>query len=473
MHASAAQKADYHHRHHPDQAPGSMVGRSIDGGNLQFTRLIGVGTYGEVYHAVDRRSGDSYAVKVLPRKPSHTRAPACSRAVNEPFIDARLLSREVALCSRIPRHSNIIGLVRMLHTQDQLFMVMEHCSGGDLYENISKNPYFRLAGNDALVRRLFLQLVSAIAHCHRHGVYHRDIKPENVLVSRDGLNVKLIDFGLATSDPWCREIGCGSAYYMSPECQGGIATPVDRYAAAPNDVWALGVILINLTTGRNPWNRAHITDPLFRRFLADKSFLCQAIRATPSFAHIIHRVLDPNPDTRCTLDELHRLVKYCPRFVEPLPRPQTFPHECTYDTHRSFARHDPHRHPQTLFLDGMASPVSEPSVAGRPAPTAVVAPAEACTEALDVRLQPKVAQQQQHPAGTASPQCAAAPPEQFVYLPLRVPGLGEAAAAAAAAAASSHAIADAVCASALLGHHHHHDPILASGGRLLCAATKD
>ncbi|KAJ2444417.1 Serine/threonine protein kinase [Coemansia sp. RSA 2440] len=294
--------------------PGAMVGHSIDNGNLQFVKLVGVGTYGEVYHTVDRRTGESYAVKVLPRK---LPVPAGPRQTDDPFVDARLLSREVSLYARIPSHSNIIRLERMLHTQDQLFMVMEHCAGGDLYENISKNPYFHLPGNDALIRRLFLQLVAAIAHCHKHGVYHRDIKPENVLVSRDGLNVKLIDFGLSTSDQWCREIGCGSAYYMSPECQGGVVVPVDRYAAAPNDVWALGVILINLTTGRNPWNRAHVSDPLFSRFVSDKSFLCRAIRATPAFEHIICRVLDINSVTRCSLDELYMLVKSCARFVDP------------------------------------------------------------------------------------------------------------------------------------------------------------
>ncbi|PIA19540.1 kinase-like protein [Coemansia reversa NRRL 1564] len=294
---------------------GSMIGHSIDNGNLQFVKLIGVGTYGEVYHTVDRRSGESYAVKVLPRK--YCESLAQSRSSDEPFVDARLLSREVSLYARIPTHSNIVRLERMLHTKDQLFMVMEHCAGGDLYENISKNPYFHIPGNDTLVRRLFLQLVSAIEHCHKNGVYHRDIKPENVLVSRDGLNIKLIDFGLATGETLCREIGCGSAYYMSPECQGGISSPVSGYLAAPNDIWALGVILINLTTGRNPWNRAHITDPLFHRFIYDKSFLCHAIRATPSFKHIIHRVFDLNPNTRCSLEELRLLVKGCPRFVEP------------------------------------------------------------------------------------------------------------------------------------------------------------
>ncbi|KAJ1954592.1 Serine/threonine protein kinase [Linderina pennispora] len=292
---------------------GAMVGHSIDNGNLQFTKLVGVGTYGEVYHTADRNTGEVYAVKVLPRK-----SPAAQPSpmpTDKPYVDARLLCREVALYSRIPPHSNIIQLKRMLHTHDQLFMVMEHCAGGDLYENISNNPYFHLPGNDALIRRLFLQLVSAIEHCHNNGIYHRDIKPENVLVTHDGLNVKIIDFGLSTDQPWCREIGCGSAYYMSPECQGGINGNVQQYAAAPNDVWALGVILINLATGRNPWNKAHVSDPLFHRYLTDKYFLCNAIHATPEFQHIIHRTLEVDPTKRCSLQELRQLVQNCHRFV--------------------------------------------------------------------------------------------------------------------------------------------------------------
>lgn len=296
---------------------GAMVGHSIDSGNLQFVKLVGVGTYGEVYHTVDRRNGESYAAKVLYRKSTipAIRGNHHKSSLEGNFVDAQLLCREVALYSRISPHSNIIRLERMLHTREQLFMVLEHCSGGDLYENISSNPYFSMPNNEALLRRLFLQLVSAIEHCHKHHVYHRDIKPENVLVTRDGLNVKLIDFGLATDQPMCREIGCGSAYYMSPECQGGLDGTISEYAAAPNDVWALGIILINLTTGRNPWNRAHVSDPLFNRFLIDRTFLYNAIRATPEFAYIIHRVLDINPKTRCTLQELRQLVQHCPRFV--------------------------------------------------------------------------------------------------------------------------------------------------------------
>ncbi|KAJ2051680.1 Serine/threonine protein kinase [Coemansia sp. S16] len=298
---------------------GGMTGYAIDNGNLQFARLMGAGTYGEVYHAVDRSTGESYAVKVLPRVPNQL---SNDMAMGAPIVDGRKLSHEAALFARIPPHENIIRMVRMMHTNTQLFVVMEFCSGGDLFENVSKNPHFRLPGNDSLIRRLFLQLISAVQHLHNHGIYHRDIKPENVLVTRDGLNVKLIDFGLATDKPWCPEIGCGSAHYMSPECQGGVNGDVYQYAAAPNDVWALGIIIINLVSGRNPWNRAHITDPLFRRFLVDKSLLFRAISASPAFERILCRTLDVNPATRCTLGELQKLIAACSRFVSPADAPR-------------------------------------------------------------------------------------------------------------------------------------------------------
>ncbi|KAJ2490810.1 Serine/threonine protein kinase [Coemansia sp. RSA 2050] len=291
---------------------GKLVGLAIDNGNLHFVKLVGQGTYGEVYYAVDRITGDNFAVKVLLREPAPQ---AANTPIDRPVMDGRMLSREVALFSRVPPHENIVQMFRMMHAREQLFMVMEYCSGGDLYHHVSSNPHFKLPGNDTLIRRLFNQLISAVQHCHMHGIYHRDLKPENVLVSRDGIDIKLIDFGLATDNPLCREICCGSAQYMSPECQGGINGELSQYAAAPSDVWSLGIILINLVSGCNPWTRAHISDPLFRNYLINKTLMFRAINASPELRHILTRVFDVNPTTRCTLAELRVLIANCSTFV--------------------------------------------------------------------------------------------------------------------------------------------------------------
>jgi serine/threonine protein kinase len=92
--------------------------------------------------------------------------------------------------------------------------VLDFCPEGDLFSNITERG--RYVGNDMLVRRAFLQILDAVEHCHRLGIYHRDLKPENILVSNAGNQVLLADFGSATMTPVSEGRGCGSMFYTSP-----------------------------------------------------------------------------------------------------------------------------------------------------------------------------------------------------------------------------------------------------------------
>jgi serine/threonine protein kinase len=92
--------------------------------------------------------------------------------------------------------------------------VIEFCPEGDLFTNITERGHF--VGNDALAKHAFLQILDAVEYCHSLGIYHRDLKPENILVTDGGHTIKLADFGLATSDPYTSDFGCGSTFYMSP-----------------------------------------------------------------------------------------------------------------------------------------------------------------------------------------------------------------------------------------------------------------
>ncbi|KAJ5728333.1 hypothetical protein N7493_004663 [Penicillium malachiteum] len=269
---------------------------------LELTGILGVGAYGVVYTAVDIHTNVSYAVKAL----------------NKSGLDPRQLKyqqREIRLHHLASQHPNVVSLVRIMDSVDCTYVVMEYCPEGDLFSSITDKGNF--VTNDPLVKRVFLQLLDAVQYCHSLGIYHRDLKPENVLVTDQGMTVKLADFGLATEEYFTSDFGCGSTFYMSPECQQTNPQPMSCYASAANDVWSLGVMLVNLTCGRNPWKRASMDDSTFRAYLKDPFFLKSILPLSTEMVCILSRVFERDPSKRITIPELRQLIVECPRFTEP------------------------------------------------------------------------------------------------------------------------------------------------------------
>ncbi|KMK60296.1 protein serine/threonine kinase (Ran1), putative [Aspergillus fumigatus Z5] len=278
---------------------------------LELTSILGVGAYGVVYTAVDIHTNVVYAVKAL----------------NKVGLDARQLKfqqREIKLHHLASQHPNVVSLVRIMDSVDCTYVVIEFCPEGDLFSSITEKGNF--VGNDPLVKRVFLQILDAVQYCHSLGIYHRDLKPENILVTDQGLTVKLADFGLATTDYFTSDFGCGSTFYMSPECQQPNPRPLSCYASAPNDVWSLGVILVNLTCGRNPWKRASIEDSTFRAYLKDPYFLKSILPLSDDLVCILSRIFECDPSKRITIPELRQLILDCPQFTLNPVIPWVAPH---------------------------------------------------------------------------------------------------------------------------------------------------
>lgn len=273
------------------------------GGHLELVRVLGVGASGSVHLGLDIYDDTSYAVKAL-SKVGPTGLP-----LND--IQKNFQACEISLHSRAQCHPNIVSLREILDDPDCVYIVMEFCPEGDLFASITEKHSY--VGNDVLAKRVFLQLLDAVQFCHNIGIYHRDLKPENILVCNQGQNVKLADFGLATTNEFTTDFGCGSAFYMSPECYK--AYGASCYQSAPNDVWSLGVILVNLTCGRNPWKRAELCDDTYSAYLHDPCFLQSILPLSIELDAILHRVFEPNPNKRITLTKLRKAIIHCPCFT--------------------------------------------------------------------------------------------------------------------------------------------------------------
>ncbi|KAK7969661.1 hypothetical protein PG988_008734 [Apiospora saccharicola] len=287
-------------------APEERLGKFL-GDSLQLVGILGTGAYGVVYSAVDIKTGIRYAVKTL-SKFNMDGSPLDRRQV-------AFQHRELRLHYLASAHPNVVSMLKIVDDPDCTYVVLEYCPEGDLFFNITECGQY--VGKDDLAKRVFMQILDAVEHCHTLGIYHRDLKPENILVSNGGETIKLADFGLATSSDRSEDYGCGSTFYMSPEC----LDPSSRrpfYFCAPNDVWSLGVVLVNLTCGRNPWKQASFEDSTYRAFTRSPDFLKTILPLSDELNDILGRIFTRNPEDRITLPELRNCIHACSRFTMPV-----------------------------------------------------------------------------------------------------------------------------------------------------------
>lgn len=150
----------------------------------KFGKELGRGEFGITYQCVDNENGENVACKKISKSKLRTE------------IDVEDVRREVEIMRHLPKHPNIVSYKDVYEDKEAIYLVMELCEGGELFDRIiAKGHYTERAA--ALVTKTILQVVKV---CHEHGVILRDLKPENFLYANDGENsaIKAIDFGLST-----------------------------------------------------------------------------------------------------------------------------------------------------------------------------------------------------------------------------------------------------------------------------------
>jgi serine/threonine protein kinase len=186
-----------------------LVGETLQSGRLAVVAELGKGTFGAVYRVADKR-GRTFACKVLfPLIEGELCEPGQTRRRS---LD-RLFHAEARAHAAATGHSRVLRLHEHFVERDLCCFLFDLCIGGTLFDFTATPNFWR---NDAEIKRVFLQVITAVRHCHKRGVAHRDLKPENILADSTGTNFYLADFGLATMERKARAVGAGSILYTAP-----------------------------------------------------------------------------------------------------------------------------------------------------------------------------------------------------------------------------------------------------------------
>ncbi|CAN6894290.1 unnamed protein product [Brassica oleracea] len=252
--------------------------------DFELDKIYGVGSYSKVVRATKKKDGGVYALKIMDKK----------------FITKENKTAYVKLERIVLDQLDHPGIVKLFFTfQDNfsLYMALESCEGGELFDQITRKGC--LSEDEA--RFYGAEVVDALEYIHTMGLIHRDIKPENLLLTSDG-HIKIADFGsvkpmqdsqitllpnAASDDKACTFVG--TAAYVPPEVLN--SSP----ATFGNDLWALGCTLYQMLSGTSPFKDASewlIFQRIIARDLKFPNHFSEAAR------DLIDRLLDTDPSRR-------------------------------------------------------------------------------------------------------------------------------------------------------------------------------
>ena len=197
------------------------------------------GAYGIVKKAINKNNPDEYvAIKHINKLRYKNR-----KSQQRYFTDLR---SEVYLMSQAHDHPHIVTCFHVFEDIDTLYLVLEYCKGGELYDVLTKN---RQDLNEVIAADLFRQMVASIYYLHQLGIAHCDLKPENfVFRDKEKRHLVLIDFGMAKIIEFRKYFDsvAGSPYYVAPEVLA------NNYNEAC-DIWSLGICLFVMIFGFAPF----------------------------------------------------------------------------------------------------------------------------------------------------------------------------------------------------------------------------
>eukprot|EP00834_Sanchytrium_tribonematis_P004878 NODE_264_length_11354_cov_1.067170.p3 type:complete len:434 gc:universal NODE_264_length_11354_cov_1.067170:4469-5770(+) len=247
--------------------------------NYELLDELGYGNFSKVKLARHVRTNQYVAIKIMQK----------SKIGKDSLQKA---GREIKVM-RLLNHPHIVKLDEVIETTTHLYLILEYCSGGDIFDYIELNGKL----NESESRKFFKQIVSAIEYCHGRHVLHRDLKLENLLLD-DHMNIKVADFGFTNTYKKDRKLltSCGSPPYAAPELFLG-----KPYYGPEIDVWSLGVVLFAMSCGNLPFSGKNIQE-IRREVLRGK--VAYPKHLTDDCVDLISRILVPDPQLRYNLNDI-------------------------------------------------------------------------------------------------------------------------------------------------------------------------
>lgn len=213
--------------------------------NYQKQEKLGEGTYGVVFKAIDKRTGDTVALKRIRLDQEEEGIPATS-------------IREISILNEL-KHPNVVALYEVINSQGKLTLVFEYLER-DLKKFLDNQ---RKPLQPLLIKSYAYQIIAGLCYCHCHRIIHRDMKPQNLLLNRSGF-IKLADFGLARAFTiplrnYTHEVV--TLWYRAPEVLLG-----SQYYSLPIDIWSTGCIIAEMITRKPLFPGDSEIDELFKIF---------------------------------------------------------------------------------------------------------------------------------------------------------------------------------------------------------------
>ncbi|XP_038561441.1 serine/threonine-protein kinase BRSK2 isoform X2 [Micropterus salmoides] len=226
------------------------------------------------------------------------------------------VEREIAILKLI-EHPHVLKLHDVYENKKYLYLVLEHVSGGELFDYLVKKG--RLTPKEA--RKFFRQIMSALDFCHSHSICHRDLKPENLLLDEKN-NIRIADFGMASLQVGdsLLETSCGSPHYACPEVIRG-----EKYDGRKADVWSCGVILFALLVGALPFDDDNLRN-LLEKVKLGVFHMPHFI--PPDCQNLLRGMIEVDASKRLTLELIQKHTWYIggknePEPEQPVPRKVT------------------------------------------------------------------------------------------------------------------------------------------------------